>query len=73
MRNAEQFQRKGFFGSAARSATPAKKQQTEPGENSALTVRELTFSEFMLASPLAGSELSFPRDFNDERYIQIQL
>jgi len=73
MRKVEQFQHKGIFGSGEKPSTLAKKHKTEPGENSALTVRELTFSEFMLASPLAGSELSIPRDFNDDRYIQIQL
>ena len=73
MREKEQFQRKGILNRENTPPPPAKNRTNEPVKNSGLIGRDLTFSEFMLASPLAGSELSFPRDFNDERYIQIQL
>jgi hypothetical protein len=36
-------------------------------------LQEQSFSEFMLTSPLPGTELSIPRDYVIDRDIEIQL
>jgi hypothetical protein len=49
--------------------------KTEPGQTSAAAspfVPEDSFSEFLLSSPLAGSELNIPRDYVIDREIVIQ-
>jgi hypothetical protein len=48
---------------------------TEPGQTTAAVSAFLpddSFSEFLLSSPLAGSELEIPRDYVIDREIVIQ-
>jgi hypothetical protein len=48
----------------------------EPSNEASDTPKKVTglftFSGFLLNSPLAGSELSIPRDYIFDRYIEIQ-
>jgi hypothetical protein len=72
MKNEEQFHRSRVNVNPDEKSAPFIIDENESPEGFAPISPDLSFSEFMLASPLADSGLTIPRDFNSDRYIQIQ-
>jgi hypothetical protein len=72
MQKPEQFHRNYDDANGDSHSNLKKEQNTEASDTPKKVTGLFTFSGFLLNSPLARSELSIPRDYVFDRYIEIQ-
>ncbi len=72
MPKSEQFHSSHDDASGENHSNLRKEQKTEPAEPPKKVTGLFTLSGFILNSPLARSELSIPRDYIIDRYIEMQ-
>jgi hypothetical protein len=72
MKTGSLFHRDRSNASGDSQSAQEKEQASTHSGGTAPFLPEQSFSDFMLTSPLAGSELSIPRDYVVDRDIEIQ-
>jgi hypothetical protein len=72
MKTGSLFHRDRITASGNSQSASEKEQTAKHSGGTAPFLPEQLFSEFLLASPLAGLELSIPRDYVVDRDIEIQ-